>query len=132
MYLGTGWPLILFSFPLASKLCRDNYYKQFVPQVSGRRWRASSAWGDRMTVTAHDEVIPFTAGDGRTGNVLHDPVLLVHGAGVRANIFRATVPVTIVDALLDAMDDAVGVCRETRGPAPQAPGRGHRSRDVTR
>ena len=70
-----------------------------------------------MTVTAHDEVIPFTAGDGRTGNVLHvvpartpggdapvpakGPVLLVHGAGVRANIFRATVPVTIVDALLD-------------------------------
>lgn len=45
MYLGTGWPLILFSIPLASKLCRDNYYKQFVPQVSGRRWRASSAWG---------------------------------------------------------------------------------------
>jgi hypothetical protein len=44
-YLGTGWPLILFSIPLASKLCRDNYYKQFVPQVSGRRWRASSAWG---------------------------------------------------------------------------------------
>ena len=101
-----------------------------------------------MTVTAHDEVIPFTAGDGRTGNVLHvvpartpggdapvpakGPVLLVHGAGVRANIFRATVPVTIVDALLDAMDDAVGVCRETRGPAPQAPSRGHRSRDVTR
>jgi hypothetical protein len=45
MYLGTGWPLILFSIPLASKLCRDNCYKQFVPQVSGRRWRASSAWG---------------------------------------------------------------------------------------
>jgi hypothetical protein len=45
MYLGTGWPLILFSFPLASKLCLHNFYKQFVPQVSGRRWRASSAWG---------------------------------------------------------------------------------------
>jgi pimeloyl-ACP methyl ester carboxylesterase len=70
-----------------------------------------------MTAAAHDEVIPFTAGDGRTGNVLHvvpartpggdapvpakGPVLLVHGAGVRANIFRATVPVTIVDALLN-------------------------------
>ena len=45
MYVGTGWPLILFSFPLASKLCPDNYYKQFAPQVSGRRRRASSAWG---------------------------------------------------------------------------------------
>jgi hypothetical protein len=45
MYLGTGWPLILFSFPLASNPCPDNYYKQFVPQVSGPRWRVSSAWG---------------------------------------------------------------------------------------
>ena len=68
-----------------------------------------------MTTTT-DEVIPFTAGDGRAGNVIHvvrsradgtagppdrGPVLLVHGAGVRANIFRAPVPVTIVDALLD-------------------------------
>jgi hypothetical protein len=70
-----------------------------------------------MTTTTADEVIPFIAGDGRAGNVLHvvrsgaegaspgapvrGPVLLVHGAGVRANIFRAPVPVTIVDALLD-------------------------------
>ena len=70
-----------------------------------------------MTAAAHDEVIPFTTGDGRTGNVLHvirarapdgdppipakGPVLLVHGAGVRGNIFRPAVPVTIVDALLD-------------------------------
>ena len=29
------------------------------------------------------------------------PVLLVHGAGVRANIFRAPVQTTIVDYLLD-------------------------------
>lgn len=64
-----------------------------------------------------DEVIPFVAGDGRVGNLLHvsrpdssgtvpsapprGPVLLVHGAGVRGNIFRAPVRVTIVDALLD-------------------------------
>jgi hypothetical protein len=70
-----------------------------------------------MTATTTDEVIPFLAGDGRAGNVLHvvrsaaegappgapvrGPVLLAHGAGVRANIFRAPVPVTIVDALLD-------------------------------
>jgi alpha/beta hydrolase fold len=64
-----------------------------------------------------DEVVPFAAGDGRPGNVLHvmrsagpgaqpgapsrGPVLLVHGAGVRANIFRAPVAETVVDALLD-------------------------------
>jgi hypothetical protein len=34
MYLGTGWPLILFSSPLAAKPCPDNYYKQFGPQVT--------------------------------------------------------------------------------------------------
>ena len=51
--------------------------------------------------------------DGRVANVIHvvrtggapsptrGPVLLVHGAGVRANIFRAPVEVTLVDALLD-------------------------------
>lgn len=33
MYLGTGWSLALFSFPVAGKLRPDNYYDQFVPQV---------------------------------------------------------------------------------------------------
>jgi hypothetical protein len=69
MYLGTGWSLVLFSFPIAAKLRPDNYYNQFVPQVtaatkfftvmtvlmavsagsgygrcSGRRSPAGSAW----------------------------------------------------------------------------------------
>ena len=34
MYLGTGWSLVLFSFPITSKLTIDNYYLQFVPQVT--------------------------------------------------------------------------------------------------
>ncbi len=33
MYFGTGWSLVLFSFPLADELTPDNYYMQFVPQV---------------------------------------------------------------------------------------------------
>ncbi len=33
MYLGTGWSLILFSFPVAQQLTVDTYYLQFVPQV---------------------------------------------------------------------------------------------------
>ena len=33
MYFGTGWSLVLFSFPVASELTPDNYYMQFVPQV---------------------------------------------------------------------------------------------------
>jgi hypothetical protein len=67
--------------------------------------------------TSTDEVIPFVAEDGRVGNVIHvvrsdssgtvpsapprGPVLLIAGSGVRANIFRAPVEVTVVDALLD-------------------------------
>lgn len=56
-------------------------------------------------------VVPFKAGDGRALNLVHvsgdppptrGPVLLVHGAGVRANIFRAPVDTTLVDALVDA------------------------------
>src|SRR5258708_36535569 len=34
MYLGTGWSLVLFSFPIAPKLTVDSYYMQFVPQVT--------------------------------------------------------------------------------------------------
>jgi len=34
MYLGTGWSLVLFSFPIRPKLTVDNYYNQFVPQVT--------------------------------------------------------------------------------------------------
>jgi hypothetical protein len=33
MYLGTGWSLVLFSFPIASQLRTSTYYLQFVPQV---------------------------------------------------------------------------------------------------
>jgi hypothetical protein len=34
MYLGTGWSLLLFSFPVAQQLTVDDYYLQFVPQVT--------------------------------------------------------------------------------------------------
>ena len=57
------------------------------------------------------EIVPFTAGDGFACNLIHargesaptkGPILLVHGAGVRANLFRAPVEVTLVDFLLEA------------------------------
>jgi hypothetical protein len=64
-----------------------------------------------MTATAQrDEVVPFAAGDGVGLNLVHvtgaapptrGPVLLVHGAGVRANIVRAPSGRTLVDALVD-------------------------------
>ena len=65
-----------------------------------------------MTQNAYTErVVPFTAGDGMALNLINirgpqapskSPVLLVHGAGVRANIFRAPVERTIIDELIDA------------------------------
>jgi hypothetical protein len=56
-----------------------------------------------------ERVVPFTAGDGFGCNLIHvrgeaeptrGPVLLVHGAGVRANIFRAPVQTSLVDYLV--------------------------------
>jgi pimeloyl-ACP methyl ester carboxylesterase len=53
--------------------------------------------------------VPFTAGDGFGCNLINvrgsaaptkGPVLLVHGAGVRANIFRAPVRTSLVDFLV--------------------------------
>ena len=33
IYMGTGWSLVFFSFPIAPSLTVDTYYQQFVPQV---------------------------------------------------------------------------------------------------
>lgn len=63
-----------------------------------------------MTRRHEEETFPFTTADGRTANVVHvvgrrppmrGPVLLVHGAGVRSNIFRAPVATTLVEDLLE-------------------------------
>lgn len=57
-----------------------------------------------------ERVVPFTAGDGLQLNLINvrreqapqkGPVILVHGAGVRANLFRAPAPTTIVDYLIE-------------------------------
>ena len=59
----------------------------------------------------NERVVPFRARDGFDANLINvrglskpekGPVLLVHGAGVRANIFRAPSGGTIVDALIEA------------------------------
>lgn len=63
-----------------------------------------------MGKATHEHIVPFETGDGRTCNLIHvgsatapsrGPVLLVHGAGVRANIFRPPVKTSFVDALLE-------------------------------
>ncbi len=64
---------------------------------------------DRQEQRHREDVVPFRARDGFQCNLVHvqgetaphkGPVLLVHGAGVRANIFRAPVKTTIVDYLI--------------------------------
>lgn len=58
-----------------------------------------------------ERIVPFLSGDGFECHLIQikgeypprkGPVLLVHGAGVRANIFQAPVKTTIVDYLLNA------------------------------
>lgn len=63
-----------------------------------------------MAESYNEQIVPFEAGDGFLCNLIHvqgpnpsskGPVLLVHGAGVRANLFRAPVDRTLVDHLID-------------------------------
>jgi hypothetical protein len=62
------------------------------------------------TTELSERVVPFTAGDGMQLHLVNvrgereptrDPVILVHGAGVRGNIFRAPVETSIVDVLVE-------------------------------
>ena len=57
-----------------------------------------------------ERVVPFEAGDGRACNLVHvrgtsephkGPVLVVHGSGVRANMFRPPGQRSLVDALIE-------------------------------
>src|SRR5260370_14470386 len=62
------------------------------------------------TARWQEPVVPCTASDGFACNLIHvqgpvppvkGPVVLVHGAGVRANLFRAPVETTLVDYLIE-------------------------------
>lgn len=62
-----------------------------------------------MAEAMNVEVVPFLTDDGFPCNLIHvrgekpparGPVLVIHGAGVRANLFRAPVERTLVDELI--------------------------------
>lgn len=64
-----------------------------------------------MSSALNERIVPYTTGDGREYNMINvrgtaeptkAPVIVVHGAGVRANIFRAPVKTSVVDALVEA------------------------------
>ena len=66
----------------------------------------------RQSSSLRERVVPFTAGDGFACNLINvrgeheptkGPVILVHGAGVRANIFRAPVETTTPESWLVAL-----------------------------
>jgi len=78
--------------------------------ATGREALADEAGIGRPSSRLKETVVPFTAGDGFLCNLIHvegekppekGPVLFVHGAGVRANIFRAPIGKTLVDDLVD-------------------------------
>ncbi len=91
---------------------RSDSLRVVLPGQADRRIPGPADQEADVTLAATEsstEVIPFTAGDGMALNMhrvrgkaepWRGPVILVHGAGVRANIFRAPERETIVDALV--------------------------------
>jgi hypothetical protein len=96
MYLGTGWSLVLFSFPIVPKLRPDNYYDQFVPQVT-----AATKFFTVMTVLMAVSAILMIIGGPQGGQRLL-------GAVVLAAIVAATV-LTVVAILPDNAKMAAGI-----------------------
>ena len=72
MYLGTGWSLVLFSFPGRDKLTVDNYYDQFVPPVE--RATKFFTW---MTTLMMAAAIVLIVADWHSAYVIAPAVLLV-------------------------------------------------------
>jgi hypothetical protein len=96
MYLGTGWSLVLFSFPTASKLRPDNYYNQFVPQVTAAT-KFFTVMTVLMTVSA---IIMIIGGPGNGYRLL--------GVIVLAAVVAATV-LTVVAIIPDNRKMAAGI-----------------------
>jgi hypothetical protein len=74
MYFGTGWSLVLFSFPIAPQLTPANYYMQFVPQVE-----AATRFFTYMTGAMLVSALLMVWGEWRTG-YRWVPVVVLLGA----------------------------------------------------
>jgi hypothetical protein len=70
MYFGTGWSLVLFSFPIAQELTADNYYMQFVPQV-----HAATGFFTYMTMLMMVNCVIFIIGEWKTSKIWYPIVL---------------------------------------------------------
>lgn len=96
MYLGTGWSLVLFSFPAAKKLHPDNYYEQFVPQVT-----AATKFFTVMTTVMIALGIAMLVGEPARGYWVLPAIVL-------AGVVAATV-LTVVAILPDNRKMAAGI-----------------------
>jgi len=72
MYFGTGWSLVLFSFPGAEVLTPDNYYMQFVPQV-----QAATAFFTYMTMLMMLCCVIFIIGEWRSPKKWYPIIVLI-------------------------------------------------------
>lgn len=72
MYFGTGWSLVLFSFPIAPELTPDNYYNQFVPQVT-----AATNFFTYMTMVMMACCIVFIIEEWRTRDKWYPIIVLL-------------------------------------------------------
>ncbi|UII25979.1 DUF1772 domain-containing protein [Fulvivirga maritima] len=72
MYFGTGWSLVLFSFPIAPSLTTDNYYNQFVPQV-----QAATEFFTYMTIVMMVCCLVFIISEWRSARKWYPIVVLL-------------------------------------------------------
>lgn len=71
MYFGTGWSLVLFSFPMAPELTPDNYYMQFVPQV-----QAATKFFTYMTMVMMGCSVIFIVGEWKSNKKWYPIIIL--------------------------------------------------------
>ena len=72
MYFGTGWSLVLFSFPIADQLTPENYYMQFVPQV-----QAATAFFTYMTMVMMASSVIFIIDKWKSSQKWYPIIILV-------------------------------------------------------
>ena len=72
MYFGTGWSLVLFSFPIAPELTPDTYFIPFVSPV-----QAATEFFTIMTMVMMGSCILFIIGEWRTKRKWYPIVILV-------------------------------------------------------
>jgi hypothetical protein len=98
MYFGTGWSLVLFSFPVAPQLTVDNYYLQFVPQIA-----AAIKFFTWLTVLMIITELIMTAGEWRT-RFRWVPIVVLLGT-IASTLLETQVIFPLNDAMREGIKD---------------------------